>query len=189
MAQTATNVTVGKPAAAGAVFRAPLGTTLPTDATTALDTTSFTALGYCSEDGLTNSNSPESDSIKAWGGDTVLSFQTAKEDTFAFTLIEALNVDVLKTIYGESNVTGTLAAGITVNATADEPTEYVWVFDMITRDNSVKRIVVPDGKISEVGEISYTDSDVVGYAITLTAMPVDGKTHYEFIKAAASSGT
>ena len=33
----AQNVTVGKPKVGGAVFRAPLGTELPTDATTALN--------------------------------------------------------------------------------------------------------------------------------------------------------
>ena len=93
----ASNVTTGKPKKGGAIFRAPLGSTLPTDATTALDK-AFVCLGYCGEDGLTNSNTPESDSIKAWGGETVLTYQSAKEDSFTFVLIEALNPDVLKAV-------------------------------------------------------------------------------------------
>ena len=181
----ATNVTVGKPKVAGAVYWAPTGTTLPTSASASLNG-AFVALGYVSEDGLTNNNGPESDTIKAWGGDTVCTIQTDRSDTFALTLIEALNDKVLKTIYGSSNVIVDGSDNITVKATAGEMTTGCWVFDMVLKGNRAKRIVVPSGTITELGEIAYKDDEAVGYSVTITDMPDSyGVYHYEYIAAAS----
>ena len=187
MANTATNVSTGKPNKSGAIFFAPLGTTLPTDADTSL-AAAFTALGYVSEDGLTNDNSPSSDQIKAWGGDTVLNMQTERPDSFSFTLLEVLNEDVLKAVYGSTNVTKDGSGNLTVKATADELNGGSWVIDMIMRGSRKKRLVIPNGTISELGTITYKDDEAVGYELTLTDVPDStGVYHYEYIKAAGSS--
>lgn len=178
---TVTNVTAGKPKVGGAIYRAPLNSTLPTDATTALDA-AFKLLGYVSDDGLTNSNAITSEDIKAWGGDTVLSIQSDYTDNFQFTLLEVLNVDVLKAVYGSTNVTGALATGITIEANSTEREEGSWVVEMALRDGAVKRIVIPDAKLTELGDIVYSDSEAVGYETTITAYPdASGNTHYEYI--------
>lgn len=177
---TVSNVTAGKPKVGGAVFRAPLGTTLPTDTATAL-ATAFVNLGYVSDAGVTNSGAITNTGIKAWGGDTVLNIQTDKVDTFAFTLIEALNVDVLKAVFGASNVSGTLSTGISVNVNADEQDDACWVIDMALRNGAARRIVIPIGKITALGDITYSDGAAIGYQVTISAQPdASGNSHYEY---------
>ena len=178
------NVSAGKPKIGGAIYRAPLGTALPTDVDTALNE-AFVCLGYVSDAGLVNANTATSTAIKAWGGDTVLDVQTDKPDTYQFTLLEVLDLNVLKTVYGEDNVTGTLANGITVNANSKELSDCCWIVDMIMRNDAKKRIVIPSGKVTAVANITYSDSAAVGYDTTVSCHPdASGNTHYEYIKAA-----
>lgn len=158
---TATNVSTGKPKVGGAIYRAPLGTALPTDAKTAL-TEAYKNLGYAS--------------------------QNEKTDTFAFTLIEALNSDVLKAVYLDENVTGDLENGLTVKANGKELDAGVWVIDMIMRGGILKRVVIPNGTITEVGDVTYADESAVGYEVTVTAVPDSaGNTHYEYMSKPAAA--
>lgn len=181
MAQTATNVSASKPKIGGAIYRAPIGTTLPITATETLDS-GFISLGYCSDEGITNSNAPTTEDVKAFGGVKVLNVLTEKPDTFAFALIEALNVNVLKAVYGDENVTGTLETGIKVEATMEDYESASWVIELVLRGGVLKRIVVPDAKLSELADIQYADNAAIGYGITLAAYPdANERTHYEYI--------
>ena len=183
---SAKRVTAAKPKKGGAAFRAPVGATLPKDTTTALNE-AFKALGYISEDGVTNNNSPSFESAKAWGGDEVLHYQTEKPDTFKLVMIEAMNTEVLKTVYGDGKVEGELENGITVKVSAEELEASAWVIDMILKGGAAKRIVIPNGTITAVDEIVYKGNQAVGYGITISAVPDDeGNYHYEYIKGAAA---
>lgn len=190
MATNAKNVSAVKPRVGGCVYTAPVGTTLPTDAESALDE-AFEDMGYISEDGITNSNTRESENIKAYGGDIVASPQTEKLDTFGMTFIEAKNITTLKAVYGESNVSGTLATGITIRVNSAELEDRAWVIDQIMSEGDLKRTVIPRGKITELGEITYADGSVTGFESTITAFPaeeLDGDSHREYMKTPAASG-
>lgn len=190
MSNTATNVSAGKPKIGGAIFRAPVGTALPTNASATLDV-ACVGLGFVSDAGLTNGSGITTNSVRSWGGETVLTTQENRDDTFMMQLIESLNENVLKVFHGDSNVTGSLATGITVTANSKDLGTYSYIIDMIMRDNAVKRIVIPSAQISETGDVVYSDNDVVAYPITLSAQPdSSGNTHYEYIqRATTTSGT
>lgn len=174
-------VSWAKPEIGGGIKSAPLGTLLPTDAISELDA-EFKNLGYVSEDGLTNADERESDDVKAWGGDTVLTLYTSRSDSFTYTLIENTNLDVLKEVYGASNVEGDLKTGIKIKANSKPLEAHSIVIDMMLKNGVLKRIVIPNASVSGVGEITYTDEDAVGYETTLKANPdTDGNTHYEYI--------
>lgn len=180
MANTATNVSTGKPNIAGSVYVAPKSATVPTDATTTLDS-EFVCLGYVSEDGLENNNEMDVSAIKAWGGMIVYRSLNELDDNFALTLIESENVDVLKSVYGDTNVTES-EGKISIDVKAEDPQEKIWVFELSLRGNKKKRIVIPDGAITSRETITYNDSDAIGYGITVSAYPdANGSTHKEYI--------
>lgn len=175
---SAANVSTGKPKKTGAIYTAPDSTTLPTDATTAL-ASAYKCLGYASEDGVKSTITRDSETVKAWGGDTVLTPQTEYQEEFGFTLIEALKTEVLKVVYGDSNVTETTGLR-TATANSNELEKHVWVFDMVMSNGKARRIVVPSAKITEIGDITYVDNEPIGYELTVTAVP-DGSGNTSYI--------
>ena len=178
-------ISPGKPRVSGGIFRAPAGTTLPADAKTVLDN-AFVNLGYVSEDGISNSNIAEITEVYAWGGNSVMNSVNRKPDTWVFTLLEALSPNVLKTVYGDKNVTVSAdGKSINIMATADDAEEAVYAIDMALSGGALKRIVIPKGVISNVAEIVYKDNSPIGYKITVNALyDANGKSHYEHIQLA-----
>ena len=184
---TASNVSAGKPKIGGAIFTAPVGTPLPKTALEALDP-AFVGLGYCSDDGLTNGTEIESETIKAWGGDTVLVIQKSKDDNFKFKLIESLNKSVVGYVYGEDNVSGDLDTGLVIHVNNKDVPERSLVIDMILRGSVAKRIVIPNCKIQDVSDIVYDDDNAIGYETTVGCTPDEnGDAHIEYIQKVGST--
>lgn len=185
MSNTVANVTTGKPSITGAIWRAPYGTSLPASASATLSGT-YKCLGYCSDDGLTNGNAPSSETVKAWGGDVVLEPMTERPDTFTWKSIEAINTEVLKMVYGDGNVSGDINSGITVRVNTAEQDAAVYIIDTILKGGVLKRIVIPNGKLTALEDIVYKDNEPVGYGVTISAMSGgfgenDSDSHKEYI--------
>lgn len=166
-APAAAGVRVGIPLVTGGVWSAVTGTALPTDANTALNV-AFAGLGYVDENGVTQATSADTTDIVAWGGDTVRKVQTSHDVTFKFALLET-NVAATKEYYGQANVTDTAGAlAIEVNSAVLDHREYV----IEMKDGDRKgRIVIPDGQVTERGDISYVSGDAIKYDVTVTAYP------------------
>lgn len=186
MSNNAKNVSVGKPKVSGAIFVAPATETAPTDATTALSA-KFNCVGYISDDGLKNKFKTSTSNIKAWGGDTVKVVKKSVDETFGFTMIEA-NEFSLKQAFGEDNVTvATDTGAIVIKHNALEKDEYIYVIEMLLTDDKVRRIVIPRGMMSELGDITYKDDEAVGYEVTIAAQSdASQNTAYEYIAKAVA---
>lgn len=169
-------VTTGKGNVQGYIFVGESNATAPTDSTTPL--AGFKSLGYISEDGVVNTYDQESENIKDWNGNVVLTVLTSTEDTFKFTLLESLNEDVLKFVYGDDAVSN----GVLTVAGA-EPVERKLVLEMATVGGKKKRIYIPRAKVSEVGDISYVAGEATAYELTVAALSDGTMMHQEFIEA------
>jgi len=182
---TSRNVVAGRPKPNGAIFRAPLATALPTSESTALGA-GFISQGYAHEDGLERSISKAYETIRAWGGDEVKRSRTELTVELTFTLIEAANGEVAKTIWGEDAVTvtpATSSAGtkIAVAYQGEDPDDSVWVFDL-KDGNHVRRIVAPVAQVvTEDFTQTFSDSDVIAYPVTLSLRADEaGNYFYEY---------
>lgn len=184
MANTAANVVAGVPLATGGVLLGTDSSVAPDDATSTL--VGFNAAGYIGEDGVTETNERSSDKVRAWGGSTVKVVQSEHNVTYQFTFLETLNANVLKAVYGEDNVTTTVAtptSGTLHAVKINGATLPHMPFDFEIKDGDAKiRIYVPDGQITEVGDITYSDTEVIGYEVTVEAFDDElGNKAYKYL--------
>lgn len=177
-------VTPAKPSIGGGVMSAPLTVNLPTDAASKAE--DFNNLGYISDAGVTRSIQKDTEVVKAWGGNVVLVLNKSKTETFKFVTLNGTDPNVLKLVNGDSNVSGnSLATGISAKSNNANDPGHRFVIDMIEEENTLHRICIPKGVVTNIGDVVYVDNAAVGYEVTLTAIAdADGNTCYEYWKTA-----
>jgi len=175
----AAQVTVGAAAATGAIFVAPKGTTLPTDATTALGNT-FVLLGFTSDEGVQISEDGNTETIHAWEGRVaVYNVRTEYTESVSFTPIQC-NADVAKLTWGDDKVVVGSSGALTVKHHGGTLEPVVIAIETTPREDIVRRYV-GTFQLSERGEITLDGTQVDGRQLTFDAIPdANGVTMYEY---------
>lgn len=184
MSSNADNITNARPySVAGAAFScAAEGATIPTTAAAELDE-GFVSLGYLSEDGIKLKIDETEQTVTAFGGDEVVSWTSEHKVEITITPLELINAQVLKEMFGSSNVS---SDGKTISIKSTDKEERAFVFEMALRDGSKCRIVAARCEVVSVGEIAFTTKDVAAGELTIRCLPdsSDVKTKILFATAA-----
>jgi len=158
-----------RPDSGGVFYRAPLGTTLPTNATTPLNAL-FVDHGWLGEEGITVSVNRDIKKHYAFGSDLVKTTQGQFAESLNLTFHES-DPDVLETVFGPSVTLGTDGAGnrtIQVNHRSKQLPRSAFVVHTVD-GNKTRRLVIQEGAVVDVGDISYVHTDLLKYSITIDA--------------------
>lgn len=142
----------------GAVLKAAIGATAPTDARTALGTGWSSAAGYLSENGITLNINRSTTPIKDWGLNNV---RTATTDFTTNITGEFLQMDkdTAEMLFGAENVTYTAAtttepAKLKISIGPSMPDPAAFAFNM-KDGNRRGRLYIPNGQITTVGSPTF----------------------------------
>jgi len=156
-----------RPDSGGVFYRAPLGTTLPTNATAPLNAL-FVDHGWLGEEGITISVNRDIKKHYAFGSDLVKTTQGQFDEQLKLSFLES-DPDVLETVFGAGVTLGTDGAGnrtIRVEHKSKQLPRSAFVIHTVD-GNKVRRLVVQEGAVVDVGDISYMHTDILKYSITI----------------------
>jgi len=154
-------------------YVAPIGTTPPTDVTTAWPN-NWQALGLLSEDGASETREQDSADHFAWGGVHVRTTRSKFKRSMKITCLED-NLAVFELV-NPGSTSDTDETGLSTR-TVKNPTADPRAFGLEVRDGLItKRRIIPHGEVTEVGEIKLSDSDMTAFELTIMIYPdSDGK--------------
>lgn len=128
----------------------------------------WTPVGFISEDGVTEANERDTEKVKAWGGDTIRVLQNEHTQTFTFSFYELGNPEVLKLIYGDDNVTVGDDGAVEITQNSKVLPHKSFCIEVLDGDKKIRKFI-PDGQITETGELQMTHSAVMGIEATVEA--------------------
>ena len=175
MAVDAKKIFIGLPdqATTGAILTAPVGTALPTSAVDTLNV-AFKDSGYVTEDGVNVSPTWNTNKLHDWSGANVRTMLDSFEGQVSFSLMEMLDEQSVKQVFGASNVTKTAANSthgtqLNISMGSTLPEELAWVFKMKDGDAKVL-IVIPRGQVSAVDTLAFNRNNSANLPVTLDCL-------------------
>lgn len=159
-------------AGTGSIWKAPLGTTLPTDSTTAWGT-GFKNLGYAT-DGFTLTQDLKRQDITAWQSlSPVRSIATQLIRKMSFESLES-NKDTVPLAWGGATMTPGTAGVYTLAIPDGSPTDFILGVDWSDGTLS-QRIIVQHATLLTLPTIKFVRTDAVRYPLEVQALvPSDG---------------
>lgn len=148
-------------------YVAPVGTTAPTDLTTALNV-AFKALGLLSEDGLSETRENDTTDHYAWGGILYRTTRSKHKRTLKITALEDNLV-----VWGLVNPgsTAVTASGVTTR-TVKVPTTDPRAMVLVTTDGGItRRRAIARCEVTEIGDVTESDSEASMYELTVVVYP------------------
>jgi hypothetical protein len=171
------------PRTSGSVMWAPTTVTLPTTSYVALvgGVSGFNDLGYVDENGLKQKEDRVNTDVFVWGGDLVGTLQDKYSRTMTFRLMQFNNQNTQAASHGLSNVTFTAATTTNGNEIAVQLNAKLldtrsWVFDGLYQ-SQLARVVIPIGRVVQLGEVDMTHKMYSTLECTLKAYPDAVKNH------------
>ena len=151
-------------AVTGTVSMAPVASTAPTDASTAL-AAAFLDLGYVTDSGVTETRDRSTNSLRGWqNSDLMREVVTEADLSFGLTLAETKK-ETVELYYGNAVVA--LSGGVPIVPTKTGG-RHAFVIDAVDGTEFI-RTYVPSGEVLEVGEMVYQNGELIGYEITIKA--------------------
>ena len=149
--------------------------------------------GYVSEDGLSLSQEYNTNDIREWNGATVRTVLESFNGTLAWSAIQ-IDADSAKQAYGANNVAVTPADAdngeqLRIGIGTHLPPVQSWGFRM--KDGDARLVVfVPRGQVTAIDSISFTATDPVAFANTLTCYDDGtGNSIYLFVDDGQTTGS
>lgn len=155
------------------VYTGIVGTTGPTDVTTAL-AAGFTAVGLMADESLTRTRNVDRNELRSFGGRMVRVKRSAQSQQFAFTAIENTDKVFKLANPGSTSVTSagpTPPAGVTTRTFKEQTSVEVAMVLHMVEGTVISRLYIPKVEVFSDGDTPMGPSDLYQTAMTAIVYP------------------